>query len=96
MPRQIAALLGVPRFAPGIVLEGGSIDVNGRGTLLTTEACLLNPNRNPQLDRAADRAASCATISACGRFSGSATASPATTPTATSTTWRASSTRAPW
>ena len=33
-------------------MEGGSIDVNGRGTLLTTEACLLNPNRNPQLDRA--------------------------------------------
>ena len=40
---------------PGIVMEGGSIDVNGRGTLLTTEACLLNPNRNPQLDRAGDR-----------------------------------------
>ena len=39
-------------FEPGIVMEGGSIDVNGRGTLLTTEACLLNPNRNPQLDRA--------------------------------------------
>ena len=35
----------------GIVLEGGSIDVNGRGTLLTTEACLLNPNRNPNLSR---------------------------------------------
>jgi agmatine deiminase len=34
------------------VLEGGSIDVNGRGTLLTTEACLLNPNRNPGLGRA--------------------------------------------
>jgi agmatine deiminase len=33
-------------------MEGGSIDVNGLGTLLTTEACLLNPNRNPQLDRA--------------------------------------------
>lgn len=52
VPRQIAALLGIPRFAPGIVLEGGSIDVNGCGTLLTTEACLLNPNRNPQLSRA--------------------------------------------
>jgi agmatine deiminase len=32
-------------------MEGGSIDVNGLGTLLTTEACLLNPNRNPELDR---------------------------------------------
>jgi agmatine deiminase len=39
-------------FRPGIVLEGGSIDVNGRGTVLTTEQCLLNKNRNPLLDRA--------------------------------------------
>lgn len=52
VPTRIGAELGLPVFEPGIVLEGGSIDVNGRGTLLTTEACLLNPNRNPQLDRA--------------------------------------------
>ena len=39
-------------FQPGIVLEGGSIDVNGKGTVLTTEQCLLNRNRNPQLSRA--------------------------------------------
>jgi len=36
-------------FRPGIILEGGSIDTNGRGTLLTTKQCLLNKNRNPQL-----------------------------------------------
>jgi agmatine deiminase len=51
VPQQIAALLGIPLFQPGIVLEGGSIEVNGRGTVLTSEACLLNPNRNPQLSR---------------------------------------------
>jgi len=41
----------VQRFEPGIVMEGGSIDVNGDGCVLTTEQCLLNPNRNPQLGR---------------------------------------------
>jgi agmatine deiminase len=53
VPQRVGALLQVPVFEPGIVLEGGSIEVNGRGTLMTTEACLLNPNRNPRLDRAA-------------------------------------------
>src|SRR5205814_9358485 len=43
---------GRRRFQPGIVLEGGSIDGNGRGTLLVTEQCLLNENRNPGLTRA--------------------------------------------
>ena len=51
VPHKIATRFGLPLFEPGIVLEGGSIDVNGRGTLLTTEACLLNPNRNPSLTR---------------------------------------------
>lgn len=40
------------RYAPDFILEGGSIDVDGEGTVLTTEQCLLNPNRNPDLDRA--------------------------------------------
>jgi agmatine deiminase len=50
--RQVAEIAGVPVFSPGIVLEGGAIDVNGQGTLLTTESCLLNPNRNPDLAQA--------------------------------------------
>jgi agmatine deiminase len=45
--------LGIPRRASAMVLEGGSITVDGEGTLITTEQCLLNPNRNPALDRAA-------------------------------------------
>jgi agmatine deiminase len=46
VPERIASQLGVKRFCPSMILEGGSIDVNGSGTLLTTESCLLNPNRN--------------------------------------------------
>lgn len=53
IPTRVAQELDLPVFHPGIVLEGGSIDVNGKGTVLTTEACLLNRNRNPQLDRGA-------------------------------------------
>ncbi len=47
--REIATLLKVPVFDHTIVLEGGSIEVNGAGTCLTTEQCLLNKNRNPFL-----------------------------------------------
>jgi len=41
----------VPAFYPRMILEGGSIEVNGAGALLTTESCLLNKNRNPNLSR---------------------------------------------
>jgi agmatine deiminase len=51
VPQRMAELLGLPLFSPGIVMEGGSLDVNGEGLLLTTESCLLNSNRNPQLNK---------------------------------------------
>ena len=47
----IAADLGLPLYRPGIVMEGGAVEFNGQGTLLTTRACLLNPNRNPHLNQ---------------------------------------------
>jgi agmatine deiminase len=47
----IAAATGLRVFRPGIVLEGGAVDVNGRGSMLTTEQCLLDSNRNPGLER---------------------------------------------
>jgi agmatine deiminase len=47
VPRHIEKVLGLPRFASDVVLEGGAIDGDGRGTVLTTEACLLHPNRGP-------------------------------------------------
>jgi agmatine deiminase len=52
-PAHIASKLGMQRFEPGLVLEGGSIDVNGAGKLLTTEECLLSEvqARNPGLSR---------------------------------------------
>lgn len=47
IPRKLQSFFGVPLVSPGLVMEGGSLEVNGRGDLLTTEAVLLNDNRNP-------------------------------------------------
>ncbi len=51
VPTRVAELLKLPVFYPKMILEGGSIEVNGAGTLLTSESCLLNKNRNPNLSR---------------------------------------------
>lgn len=51
IPTKIANRFGLPVYHPGIVMEGGSVDFNGKGTVLTTTACLLNKNRNPHLDQ---------------------------------------------
>ncbi|MFM9079243.1 MAG: agmatine/peptidylarginine deiminase, partial [Opitutaceae bacterium] len=52
IPGHVARALGLRRFRRDMILEGGSIDGNGRGLVLTSEPCLLNPNRNPELSRA--------------------------------------------
>ena len=51
VPARVADMLDIPAFYPHMILEGGAIDVNGAGALLTTESCLLNKNRNPNLSR---------------------------------------------
>lgn len=51
VPRRLAEHLGMRRYEAPMVLEGGSFFVDGEGTLLTTEQCLLNPNRNPGMTR---------------------------------------------
>jgi agmatine deiminase len=51
VPTRMAETLKLPVFYPHMILEGGAIDVNGAGALLTTESCLLNKNRNPNLSR---------------------------------------------
>ncbi len=51
IPTRVAAYYGIPVVYPGIVMEGGSVDFNGKGTVLTTTSCLLNENRNPHLNQ---------------------------------------------
>lgn len=51
VPRRVAELLGCRRFEAPVILEGGAVDVNGSGSVLVTEQCLLHPNRNPGITR---------------------------------------------
>ncbi|CAN5374341.1 agmatine deiminase family protein [soil metagenome] len=51
VPTRIGKDMGLQIFNPGIVMEGGSVEFNGAGTLMTTTACLLNKNRNPELNQ---------------------------------------------
>ena len=51
IPTKIAQALQLPVFNPGIIMEGGSVDFNGVGAVLTSKCCLLNPNRNPHLNQ---------------------------------------------
>ena len=53
VPTQVGEELGLPVFQPGIVMEGGAVDFNGTGTVMTTTSCLLNKNRNPKLTKRA-------------------------------------------
>lgn len=51
IPTRIARHYDLPLFEPGIIMEGGSVEFNGKGTILTSTCCLLNENRNPHLNR---------------------------------------------
>ena len=51
IPTLIGEYFKIPVYHPGIVMEGGSVEFNGQGTLLTSTACLLNENRNPSLNQ---------------------------------------------
>ena len=51
VPRRLAEHFGMRRYVAPMVLEGGSFFLDGDGTLLTTEQCLLHPNRNPSMTR---------------------------------------------
>lgn len=51
IPTKIGKEFDIPVFHPGIVMEGGSVEFNGKGTILTSKSCLLNKNRNPHLSK---------------------------------------------
>jgi len=51
IPTSIARHYNIPVYYPGIIMEGGSVEFNGEGTVMTSTACLLNPNRNPHLSQ---------------------------------------------
>jgi agmatine deiminase len=51
IPTLIGKHFNIPVYHPGIVMEGGSVEFNGAGTLLTSTCCLLNENRNPHLNQ---------------------------------------------
>jgi len=51
-PHAIAKYLNLPTITPGIIMEGGSVEFNGAGTILTSKSCLLNQNRNAHLNQA--------------------------------------------
>lgn len=51
IPTLVAQHYKIPVLYPGIIMEGGSVEFNGKGTLLTTTSCLLNENRNPHLNQ---------------------------------------------
>jgi agmatine deiminase len=51
IPKRVAKALNLKLYEPHIIMEGGSIEVNGKGSLLTSKSCLLNKNRNPHLNQ---------------------------------------------
>lgn len=52
IPTRIAEAYNIPVLYPEIIMEGGSVDFNGQGTLISSKSCLLNKNRNPELSQA--------------------------------------------
>ncbi|MEC5395653.1 agmatine deiminase family protein [Bergeyella sp. RCAD1439] len=51
IPTKVGQALNLSVFYPGIIMEGGSVEFNGKGTILTSKSCLLNKNRNPHLSQ---------------------------------------------